>query len=290
MIPLVSSLCRGMLGVGHLPRFWWKNMLHAAGRLDAAYPHTSGGLDRWVVQLLGLDLEATQGFLWDERPDYLAFEDWVRQHGDIRPATVARWNKGLAGRTHVTPAKVAEVYADIGYGDEVEEVSAVRLNCRQDWQLFYRDDLQKGLQGPLPPLISSIDRGPWGMCQLPRTWLKTCLRARGILHEDYPDCADGSLDQRGLKALGLDQDEVLGYLRDELPSYPQFEAWVVAQKGDGVDLGAIEAFNARLLERRHGDEKRAGIQDMLGRPVDTAKGVLLNHLEDWKYAHTALFG
>ena len=59
MIPLVSTLCEGPLGVTHLPRFWWKNLLHQAGELDEAYPYCSGGLDTHVLGVLKLDKEQT---------------------------------------------------------------------------------------------------------------------------------------------------------------------------------------------------------------------------------------
>ena len=44
MIPLVSTLCQGPLGVAQLPRLWWKNLLHQAGQLDEDYPFCSGGV------------------------------------------------------------------------------------------------------------------------------------------------------------------------------------------------------------------------------------------------------
>ena len=59
MIPLVSTLCKGPLGVAQLPRLWWKNLLHQAGQLDPAYPCCSGGLDKYVLEVLRLDQDST---------------------------------------------------------------------------------------------------------------------------------------------------------------------------------------------------------------------------------------
>ena len=292
MIPLISTLCRGPLGVGQLPRFWWKVLAHQAGQLDASYPYCSDGLDRFVLQSLQLDRDATIAYLRQHMPTYLEFEDWIiaQKGGALHQPTIDRWNNCLQTRTHINPAKIDETYTDIGFSREITIGSAVQLNCLQDWQLFHRNDLTgTGFPGPMPPLLSSIDQGPLGLCQLPRTWLKTSLRARGLLHEDYPDCAEGSLDQRCMKALGLDQEETLAYLRDNLPTYTEFEDWV-RQQADPIDPQAVADFNRTLLERQHRPEKLVDIHAALNRPNDGTwtGGVLLNNLEDWQYAHTSL--
>jgi hypothetical protein len=57
-----------------------------------------------------------------------------------------------------------------------------------------------------------------------------------------------------------------------------------------IDAAAIAAFNERLLNREHIPAKLEDIHGTLNKPNDGTwtGGVLLNHLEDWKYAHTAL--
>ncbi|MDE2809001.1 MAG: DUF5069 domain-containing protein, partial [Gemmatimonadota bacterium] len=100
MIPLVSTLCQGPLGVAQLPRLWWKNLLHQAGQLDEDYPFCSGGLDKYVLEVLRLDQDRTLQFLWDQRPNYLQFEEWVTAEGTYEPNRIARWNKSLVPRTH----------------------------------------------------------------------------------------------------------------------------------------------------------------------------------------------
>jgi len=290
MIPLISTLCQGPLGVAQLPRFWWKNLLYQAGQLDSDYPNNSRALDQWVVDLLDLNMEQTQAYLWNEKPDYLEFEEWVQEHGTIDQVANERWNKALINRPHVAPGKIDETYGDIGYAKaEITEVSAVLLNCLQDWNLYHSSDLGgPGIQTPFPPLLSSIDQGPLGICQLPRTWLKTSLRAKGLLHLDYPDCAEGSLDQRCINTLQLDQEHTLSYLRNQNPTYLQFEEWVCRE--GTIEPDAVTAFNQLLLEREHIPAKLEDIHGTLNRPNDGTwtSGVLLNHLEDWKYAHTTL--
>ena len=212
--------------------------------------------------------------------------------GTHEDARISRWNESLVPRTHYRPDKIDETYGDIGWSpEETTEVSAVLLNCLQDWHLFHGRVFAPGALGlpaPVAPTLSSLDRGPLGICQLPRTWLKTCLRAKGLLHPDYPDCAEGSLDQRCLQTLQVDQDAALIFLRQTLPTYLEFEAWVRRQ--GTVEEEAVAAFNQRLLEREHIAAKQAEIHATLQRPPTWTSGVLLNHLEDWHYAHQGLVG
>ena len=88
---------------------------------------------------------------------------------------IARWNESLVPRTHYRPDKIDETYGDIGWSpEETTEVSAVLLNCLQDWHLFHSRVFARvltpdasGLPGPVAPTLSSIDRGPVG--HLPTT-------------------------------------------------------------------------------------------------------------------------
>ena len=105
MIPLVSTLCQGPLGVAQLPRLWWKNLLHQAGQLDADYPFCSGGLDKYVLEVLRLDQDRALNFLWDQRPTYLQFEEWVTAEGTHEDTRIARWNKSLVSAHPLCPGQ-----------------------------------------------------------------------------------------------------------------------------------------------------------------------------------------
>ncbi len=302
MIPLISSMCRGPLGVCQLPRFWWKTLLRQAGLLDAEYPDCSRGLDIWLLDAIGLDRDQTLEHVRSNRPTYLDFEQWVLEQkgGALDPYAAARYNEAVARRVHVDPGKIVETYEDIGWGYEQTAVSAVLLNCLQDWQLCHRRDLGGSpadaapgtgvaLQPPVVPLISSIDRGPLDVCQLPRTWLKVTLRARGLLHPEYPDFS-GGLDARVLEILGLEPDATLDFLRQQLPDYLAFEAW---GRDHGVlDQGRITAWNRSVEERVHRDEIRERIAVTVGMPAAQApvSALVLNHIEDWHLAHAVVTG
>lgn len=295
MIPLISSMCTGPLGVRQLPRTWWKVLLRSVELLDPAYPDCSRELDDWCLRALELDKESTLSYICAEKPTYLQFEAWVLAESSLNPARIARWNEGVEKRVHVNPGKIDETYADIGFDmQEVRITSAVVLNGMQDWALFHKNDLispTSDLRFPISPLISSLDTGPLGVYQLPRTWLKVLLKTKGVLHPDYPDCGGtGGLDTDVITVLGLDKEKTLQYLRTELPSYFQFENWVRKQTGNQFDREKIDTWHHFLKNRIHPDKKRADIHATIGRIDDGAivHGVMLNHLEDWAYAHRAL--
>ena len=291
MIPLISSICYGPQEIYQLPRFWWKVLLRQAGLLDEEYPDCSGGLDESVLRVLDLDTEHTLAYLREAVPTYLEFEAWVldQKGGSLDRNAVEKWNEAVRIRTHTRPEKIKETYTDIGFGSDVEISSAVILNSLQDWQLFHRRDLSDdfgGLGGRVIPLISSLDYGPLEVCQLPRTWLKVVLRARGLLHPDYPDCSRG-LDAHVLAALKLDEEATLGYLRENTPSYLDFEGWVLEQSGGEIDRAAADEWNASIRNRIHNETIIARIHTDLGLKNDgtLTSAVVLNNIEDWHFAY-----
>ena len=296
MIPLISSLCYGPAGVCQLPRFWWKNVTRRGGILDAEYPDCSGGLDAGVLAVLDLDRDRTQGWLRENMPSYLEFEEWViaEKGGALDSVAVDKWNESIRTRVHTRPAKITETYGDIGLEEgKCSETSAVVLNGMQDWQLFYKRDLNSGFPGMggcVVPLIATIDYGMLRVCQLPRTWLKLILRAKGLLHPDYPDMTESGLDPRVLGVLKIGVEDAMGYIREELPSYLEFEGWVEEQTGGAIDRAAVNQWNEYLRDRIHEGAKRAGILETIGwgekQPLTSA--VVLNHVEDWHFAHQVM--
>lgn len=290
MIPLIGSACRGPLDICQLPRTWWKAVTRRVGLLDETYPDNSGGLDAWCLDALELDVDETYAYLRDALPDYVTFESWIvdRKEGAFSTARITRFNDLVRRRVHSRPAKIAETYADIGFDPEVHtEISALLLNTLQDWQLWHRVDfLGNRIPDNVPPLISSLDVGPLDVPQLARTWHKVLLDAQGKLNADYPACG-GGLDQRVLDALGLDRDTTVGYLRDNLPTYLAFEAWVLEQIGE-VDRERVNAFTQAMVTREHPEPKLSGIHDLTGCDRSITNGCLLNHVEDWRYAYDLL--
>lgn len=139
------------------------------------------------------------------------------------------------------------------------------------------------------PTISSGVAGPLGVLHLPRFWSKVLMDAKGVLHADYPACGAG-YDQMVLDGLGLDKDATLAYIRDNSPTYPQFEAWVLEQKGGSLDADAVAELNASIEGYHHDDDTRKGILGASGIEDDGSilDAVNLNNLDDWYEFHASL--
>lgn len=139
------------------------------------------------------------------------------------------------------------------------------------------------------PLISSGVAGPLGVLHLPRFWCKVILGAKGQLADGYDQCGMG-YDQMVLDALGLDRDATVAYLSDNIPSYPEFEKWILAQKGGSLDSNAVAELNSAIQGYNHTDDTRAAILGPAGVKDDGTilDAVNLNNLDDWTEFHASL--
>ena len=139
------------------------------------------------------------------------------------------------------------------------------------------------------PVIGSGSVGPLGVAHLPRLWQKVLLDAKGLLPEGHDACGQG-YDQMVLDGLGLDREATLKFLREKVPTYVQFEQWVLDQKGGRLDPAAVATLNAAIQGYLHADATRAGILSHVGRKDDGAvkDAVRLNALEDWHDFHASL--
>ena len=138
------------------------------------------------------------------------------------------------------------------------------------------------------PLISSGVAGPLGVLHLPRLWLKLSLESVGKLATGYPGAGKG-YDQMVIDGLGLNRDAVIAFVKNNKPTYPQFEAWV-RKNGTKVDKSSIEKLNAGIRGYIHDDETRKSILSANGLPDDATApkdAVNLNNLDDWKEFHEA---
>lgn len=145
----------------------------------------------------------------------------------------------------------------------------------------YRPDMSKTI-----PLISSGTAGPLGILHLPRLWQKASLAAVGKDHPDYPACAPG-YDTMVLSALGIEVEAFRSFIAAEKPTYPQCEAWVLAQCGGSLDAAKVAELNASITGYHHKDEVRQSILAANGLPDDGSilDAVNLNNLDDWLSFH-----
>jgi len=139
------------------------------------------------------------------------------------------------------------------------------------------------------PLISSGVAGPLGVVHLPRLWQKVSLEEAGKLAPGYPGVGKG-FDAMTLGALGLEEQAVRDYIKQNKPTYPQFEAWV-KKNAKSLTADAIEMHNAAVRAYYHDGETRkgslsaCGIDDDASAPKDA---VNLNNLDDWYEFHQAV--
>jgi hypothetical protein len=138
-------------------------------------------------------------------------------------------------------------------------------------------------------MISSGVAGPLGVVHLPRLWQKVSLEEKGKLAPGYPGVGKG-FDAMTLAALGLEEQAVRNYIKQNKPTYPQFEAWV-KKNAQSLNREAIEKHNAAVRGYIHDDETRKGvlsacdIADDASAPKDA---VNLNNLDDWYEFHRAV--
>jgi len=139
------------------------------------------------------------------------------------------------------------------------------------------------------PLISSGVAGPLGVVHLPRLWQKVSLEAADKLAFAYPAIGKG-FDAMTCAALGLDEHAVKEYIKQNKPTYPQFEAWV-KKNAKSLSPEAIEKHNAAVRGYNHDDETRKTILGNCGLADDSSApkdAVNLNNLDDWYEFHQAV--
>ncbi|RYD83764.1 MAG: DUF5069 domain-containing protein [Verrucomicrobiaceae bacterium] len=142
----------------------------------------------------------------------------------------------------------------------------------------------------LVPLISSGTAGPLGILHLPRLWSKALLGASGKLADGYKDIGPG-YDHMVLQGLGIDPEQARSFVREQKPSYPQFEAWVKSYPGVKLDRDTISQINAAVAGYIHTDEVRKEILASCHLPDDGSVNpgaIDLNNLDDWQAFHATV--
>jgi hypothetical protein len=97
-------------------------------------------------------------------------------------------------------------------------------------------------------------------------------------------------DAMTLAALGLEEQAVRNYIKQNKPTYPQFEAWV-KKNTKSLNREAIEKHNAAVRGYDHDDETRKDILNACGIAEDAVApkdAVNLNNLDDWYEFHQAV--
>jgi hypothetical protein len=103
VVPLIGSRCAGPIGLRHLPRFWWKLALRAAGKLDVdADAGADRAFDGALLSALGLG-RADLDVAFEARiPDYIAFEEVIRERAGgarLSPDLIETFNANVSAAT-----------------------------------------------------------------------------------------------------------------------------------------------------------------------------------------------
>jgi hypothetical protein len=279
---------KGPLGVAHLPRFWLKAVLASAGVLADGYTPGNAGMNKVVMEGIGLDPAATLAYL-EGRPSYAAFEDWVRAHAtQLDAASIGGLNAKILAHQK-PPESAAQARARAGVNDASVR-SAGLLNALDDWATLHEALMaQRGKPaGPVVPAVSTQSTGLLGLMHVPRFWMKATLAANGALYPDWRSGTDSPLDMWFCEAIGLDLDAAIAHVRAARPTYVAFEAWL-AENAARVSPFDIAGHNAALQTREKPERVAAHERELLGIDDPSYRPSMeLNDLVDWHTLHAAL--
>jgi hypothetical protein len=138
-------------------------------------------------------------------------------------------------------------------------------------------------QTKVVPSVSSGTAGPLGAIHLPRMWLKISLAAVDLLPEGYDECGSG-FDAMTLSALGLDREATIDFIRQNRPTYMEFEEWVVMN--GKTDKETIDRHNAAIRGYNHSEELAKKMRQSSKVKHEHVKdAVSLNTIEDLDEIH-----
>ncbi|MBC7981206.1 MAG: DUF5069 domain-containing protein [Armatimonadetes bacterium] len=141
IVPTISSGVAGPLGVLHMPRLWQKLSLEAAGKLAEGYPGCGQGYDQMLLDGIGLDKDATLGFVSSKKPTYVEFEAFVCETATMLNETaVSSLNAAIIGYQHAAETRQS-ILSSVGLPDG-KPTDAINLNNLDDWQAFHSAELK----------------------------------------------------------------------------------------------------------------------------------------------------
>jgi hypothetical protein len=283
--PLIGPTVAGPLGLVHLPRMWYKGVLSAAGMLYENYFDNYKGFNQRVVDAIGLDPEPWFAFL-ATMPTYPEAEAFVRKNATkLDAATIAATNTLILDFPR-PEENAAAVRARVGIDDPALVNSCTLLNY-DDWFTMHAELMAHRAGGiePLVPMVSSGQTGLLGVQHLPRLWMKALLSALGALAPGWKTGTECGFDNRISGLIGMDLVAATDYIKSDLPTYGQFEAWVRDHIAQPTDAQKAE-WTTTLLAMQKPEEMSVAECGEVGLPGSGLRGsILLNDLVDWKHMH-----
>ena len=143
IVPLISSGTAGPLGALHLPRFWQKNSLEAAGKIADGYPGCGSGYDQMTLDALGLDKDKTLAYIANKKPTYPQFEAFVKENATkLDKTSIDNHNAAISGYNHDDATRQGILSANGLPDDDTAFKDAVNLNNLDDWLEFYNAEVK----------------------------------------------------------------------------------------------------------------------------------------------------
>jgi len=138
-VPMISSGTAGPLGVLHLPRLWQKVSLESQGKIATGYPGMGRGYDAMTCAALGLDEQAVQDYIGQEKPTYPQFEAWVKQNAkSLNKEAIEKHNAAVRGYIHDDETRT-NILRNCNLPDDAAAPrDAVNLNNLDDWYEFHQ--------------------------------------------------------------------------------------------------------------------------------------------------------
>ncbi|WP_309395902.1 DUF5069 domain-containing protein [Cerasicoccus maritimus] len=142
-VPLIPSSACGPLGVKHLPRLWLKVSLRTQDKLQDDYHAIGPGFDRLTLEALGIQQEAFESFIAQERPSYIELEAWIikTQGPKLSPRKIAAHNRLVSNYQHEAETR-AQILDAAGIADDPTLLTAEMLNNLDDWTAFHKNVLE----------------------------------------------------------------------------------------------------------------------------------------------------
>ena len=283
IVPLIPPAASGPFGVSHLPRMWLKGILSAADMAWDEYFPDYRGFNKLLIDAIGLDPDAFFAYM-EMLPSYPDTERWVRDHATkLDAASIGDFNTFVA--TFARPEEAAAAIRErVGLQDSSLRISSELINL-DDWSTMHEYLVTHRYvdHEPTYPTVSSGVAGPLGIAHMPRYWMKALLGAVGAL----PRIRSGHFGFDNIVAdmIGMDLEAASAFIRDQLPSYVQFEVWLRSHI-PAVDKATRAGWNQTIrtykkpVDAAAVDRAEAGVPEL-----SFCEVVLLNDMVDWKHLH-----
>ncbi|MBH8568217.1 phytanoyl-CoA dioxygenase family protein [Hymenobacter negativus] len=109
-------------------------------------------------------------------------------------------------------------------------------------------------------LTSSVETGKLGVMHLKRFWAQSLAKRNGVFIEQSEK--SWRFDNLLLNGLGLPLEETMRYLMQSVPSFAEFENWVLAKNNGQIDPLQIERLNSIISSQPYSERLIANLREI----------------------------